>query len=139
MKRNGDAERILREAIQRVAEEGALHYSLGLLLAEEQRMSEAAEALAKASQLMPERARVHYNYGLTLQKIGQRVEAEFALLTAHRLEPTEPSTVHALAIHYIEEKSWDRAAVYAEELVRLSPNSSGPVRMLRLIRQQQSR
>jgi tetratricopeptide (TPR) repeat protein len=43
--RNADAERVLVEGLKRQPEIGELQYSLGLLLAEEQRLPEAAEAL----------------------------------------------------------------------------------------------
>src|SRR5205809_6922947 len=51
--RNPDAEHVLRDGIARVADEGELHYSLGLLLGEEERLPEAAAALGRAADLMP--------------------------------------------------------------------------------------
>ncbi len=139
MGRNPEAERVLRDALQDAPEEGELHYSLGLLLAEEQRLEEAAEALRQASALLPKRVRVHYNYGLTLQHLGRRAEAESALRTAHQIEPNDAGVLQALAIFYVQVRRWDRAATYAEQLVRLYPNAPGPRRMLQQIRQQQSR
>ncbi|MDC8771424.1 hypothetical protein [Roseateles albus] len=52
-----------------------LTFSLGLLLAEEKRMPEAASALTRAAKLPPERAKVHYNLGLVHQGLGQRKAA----------------------------------------------------------------
>ncbi len=134
--RNAEAERVLREALHYAPEEGELYYSLGLLLAEEQRLADAVDTLRKAAALLPKRARVQYNYGLTLQHLGRRSEAEAALLKSHHLEPRDARVLQALAIFYIQERLWDRAATYAEQLVRLYPNAPGPQRMLRQIREQ---
>ena len=81
---------------------GELQYSLGLLLAEEQRLPEAAKALGQAAQLLPERAKVHYNLGLALQQLGRREPAEQALLRAQRLDPQDAATVYALAVFYAQ-------------------------------------
>ncbi len=72
---------------------GELQYSLALLLAEEQRLPEAAKALAEAARLLPTRARVQYNLGLALQQLGQRKPAEAALLQAQRLDPLDPAAL----------------------------------------------
>src|SRR5213080_5016610 len=64
---------------------GELHYSLGLLLGEEERLPEAAAALGRAADLMPARARVRYNEALALQRLGRRADAEAAFVKAeHR-------------------------------------------------------
>ena len=44
--RNAEAESVLRAGIDRVPDDGELHYSLGLLLAEEQRLDEAPRVSA---------------------------------------------------------------------------------------------
>ena len=136
MGRNADAEGILREGLQRAPDEGELYYSLGLLLAEEQRLDEAAKVLGKAAQFLPNRARVHYNYGLTLQHLERRPEAETALLKAHDIAPQDGRVLQALAILYIQAQRWDRAATYAEQLVRRFPHAPGPKQMLLQIQQQ---
>lgn len=132
--RNRDAERVLREGLERFPDQGELHYSLGLLLAEEKRLKEAAESLGRAAALMPERPRVHYNHGLSLQKIGRFDEAETAMLKAHQLSPDDPGILQALAIFYMQRRQWDRALIYAERLVLLYPNVPGPRQLLNQIR-----
>ena len=133
MGRNADAEQVLQNGIKRAPKEGELYYSLGLLLAEEQRYPEAATNLGKAAELMPTRARVHYNHGLALQTLGRRLSAEIALLKAYRLSGNDPSILQAVAVFYIQDRQWDRAAIYAEKLTRLYPNEPGPRRMLEQI------
>ena len=87
--RNDAAERVLREGIQRAPDEGELHYSLALLLAEEKRLEEAEASLDRAAALLSDRARVHYNHGLALQQLGRRSEAREALQSARRIDPRD--------------------------------------------------
>jgi tetratricopeptide (TPR) repeat protein len=135
MGRNGDAERVLREGIARVPEAGELHYSLGLVLAEEERLEEAAEVLGAAAVRLPGRARVRYNHGLALQRLGRLAEAEAALLAAHRLGTRDPAIANALAIYYAQQERWEEALPFAEELLELAPEAPGPRQLLWQIRQ----
>ncbi len=130
MGRNGDAERVLREGIKRTPDDGELYYSLGLLLAEDNRYPEAASKLGKAAELMPKRARVHYNHGLALQHLGRRVAAEGALLNAHQLSKSDLDILRAIVIFYTQDRRWDRAAIYAREMVRLHPNDEWAIRFM---------
>jgi Flp pilus assembly protein TadD len=133
MGRNADAERVLREGIKRVPNEGELYYSLGLLLAEENRYPEAANNLGRAAELMPKNEHAHYNYGLALQHLGRRSGAEIALLKAYRLSRSDPSMLQALAIFYIQDRRWDRAASYAREMLRLQPDNEWARRAMQQI------
>ncbi len=40
---------------------------------------------------------------------------------ANRLSPATPEFLKALAIFYLQQKRWDRAAAVAQELLRLTP------------------
>ena len=120
----------MRAAVARAPDEGELHYSLGLLMAEEQRLEDAAQALSEAAELLPERARVHYNYGLALQHLGRGRKAESALQTAHKLDRDNPEILRALVILYSQGRRWADAYPYAERLVSLYPNAPEPRRML---------
>jgi len=139
MGRNADAERVFRDAIVRSPTNGELHYSLGLLLAEEQRLSEAGEELGKAARLLPDRPRVQYNYALALQGTGKMKEAEVALLHAYRLNLQDADVVYALAVLYAQRAEWDRALPYAQDLVRLMPGAPGPAQLLQRIEAQRPR
>ena len=98
------------------------HYSLGLLLAEdESRLAEAAESLGKAATLDRRNPRMYYNYGLALQKLGRADQAERALAAAYNLAPDVPDYLHALAILYTQQERWQRAIQCAGELVRRHP------------------
>ena len=98
-----------------------MQYSLGLLLAEERRLPEAAAALSRAAKLIPGRARIRYNLGLAQQHLGQRKTAEASLLEAQRLDPRDAVVPHALAILYAQGGDRARALEWAEKFRALSP------------------
>lgn len=137
--RNLDAERILRQALKFAPEEGEIHYSLGLLMAEMQRLEEAEASLGEATRRLPTQARVRYNHGLTLQHLGRRPEAETALRSAYQLAPTDTDILQAVIIFYAQGRQWDQAERFAEQLVRLRPNAPGPLRFLQQIRERKNR
>src|SRR5260370_38080374 len=119
--RPGDAEHVLRDGLTRVPAEGELHYSLGLLLAEQNRLPEAAAELNEAARLLPDRPRVHYNHGLALQRLGRRSEAEVALLKAQSVAPSDRAVIFAIAVFYAQDRRWFRAVPVAAKLVPLDP------------------
>jgi predicted CXXCH cytochrome family protein len=122
---NGEAERLFREIIQLEPKWDEGHFSLGLLLAEDEgRLAEAADALGKAVELSPAQPRMQYNYGLALQKLGRPREAEGALSAAVRLEPQSTEFLYALTLLYAQEQRWDRALECGQRLVRLDPRRS---------------
>ncbi len=131
--RNEGAEQQLRQILELAHDNGEAYYSLGLLLAELNRLEEAADYLAKAAELLPTQRRVHYNYGLTLQHLGRSTEAEVALLKAHQLDSHDPNIIYALAVFYMQQRQWDRALPYAEQLTHIYPGATEPRRLLNQI------
>jgi tetratricopeptide (TPR) repeat protein len=140
--RNADAEDVLVGGIRRTTEEGPdlgeLHYSLGLLLAEEQRYEEADDHLALASELLPGRARVRYNRALLLQQLDREAQAESVLREAHELAPRDADIIYALAVFYAQRGAWSQALPYAEDLKKLAPEAPGPRQLLQQIRERVS-
>ena len=138
--RNPEAETVLRRGIDYAPDEAELHYSLGLLLAEEGRLDEAVESLARAA-VPTARARVHYNYGLALQQAERFDEAEAALREARRRDDRDPDVVLALARLLMDQQRWSEASELASALVRLVPTAPGPQRLLNeiQIRERRSR
>jgi tetratricopeptide (TPR) repeat protein len=136
--RTGEAEAMFRTALDRAqpADKGELYYSLGLLLAQENRMKEAAGYLGRASEALPTRARVRYNYALALQHLGRRAEAESAMKDALATDPSAPDIVNAMAVFYVQQGEWERALPHAERLVELLPGAPEPARLLGHIREQ---
>jgi Flp pilus assembly protein TadD len=133
MGRNDDALRVLRDGIERAPDEGELHYSLALLLAEETRLEEAENALRRAAELLPDRARVHYNHGLALQQLGRRSEARAALRKARQVDPRDAGIAYALAVFYAQQGQWELALPHARDLIALAPGAAEPEQLLRSI------
>jgi Flp pilus assembly protein TadD len=136
--RNRDAERVLREGIARTPGEGELYYSLGLLLAEDKRLAEAADALATAARLIPGRARVRYNLGLALDRLSRDRDAEAALLQAFQLDPRDSDIAYAITVFYAQRRQWKRALPFAEQLVANAPGDPRARQLLEQIRAQAS-
>ena len=132
-RRNPEAETVLRGGIEFAPDEAELHYSLGLLLAEEGRLAEAVDSLSRAA-VPTARARVHYNYGLALQQAGRLEEAEAALREARRRDDRDPDVALALARLLMDQQRWGEAGELAAALVRLVPGAPGPQRLLNEIR-----
>jgi predicted CXXCH cytochrome family protein len=127
--RNVEAEQVLDEATKLDPENGEAWYSLGLLLAEEGRLREAADALGEAARRLP-RAHVFYNHGVALQKLGSLAQAEDALLAGHRLTEDDPAILHALSVLYAQRGEPRRALPYARRLLELEPDSPDARRLV---------
>lgn len=125
LRRNREAVQVFRDGIVLSPDEGELHYSLGLILAEEKQLEAAVISLARASELLPDRTRVHYNHALALQHLDRPADAESALTRAYQTNPEDPEVLQALVILYAQQRKWDEAIVYARQIVKLFPNASG--------------
>ena len=119
------AERQFREILRIEPDLAEIHYSLGLLLAEdESRLAEAAESLAAAAELSPDNPRIHYNLGLAYQTLKRPGDAEKELKRALKLSDSDPTDcLVALAILYSQQKHLQEAARYADELIRIQPGN----------------
>ena len=120
--KNEEAEALLREVAASHPELHEVQYSLGLLLAEEQKYAEAANYLKQAARGMPDRARIHYNLGLLLQQLKQDSDAEASLLKAQELAPDNLDYLYALADFYIKRNKLKKAKSIAKEMVARHPN-----------------
>jgi carbon-monoxide dehydrogenase small subunit len=128
----------LMMAITRAPNNGDLHYSLGLLLAEEKRLDESTAELGRAAALLPDRSRVQYNYALALQQTGKMKEAEAILLKGYKLNSQDVDMINALARFYAQQEKWDQALTYAQALVRLTSGAPGPTQLLKQIEAKQT-
>jgi tetratricopeptide (TPR) repeat protein len=132
LQRNEEALALLHEALERAPEDGEIHYSLGLLLAEEGQLDAAELQLGKAAALLPGRARVRYNRGLALQRLGRGQEAEAELLAAVEGLPEDRDVLHALVTLYAQANEWERALPYARTLVEHYPGAGPRALLLRV-------
>ena len=139
---NAEAEKHLRRVIQQEPEAAEIHYSLGLLLAEdEERLEEACEFLGTAASLGSDNPRVAYNYGLALQRLNRYEEAETALRNALRLSEGRRDYVevlNALRILYIQQEQWDKAIACTRELARRQPENPQWAEQLKALEQQRN-
>ena len=121
--RNAEAERVFREVLTSDPEQFEVAYLLGLLLAEMNRIEEAAVYLGIASDGLPVRSRAHYNYGLALQAVGRPNEAERAFLKALDNEPANYDYLYALADHYVKRQAWRQALTIADRMIEAQPEN----------------
>ncbi|MBN2474976.1 MAG: tetratricopeptide repeat protein [Pirellulales bacterium] len=135
--KKAEAEEQFRRVIELEPELAEAHYSLGLLLGEnEDRLADAAESLATAARLAPQNARIHYNYGLALQRLERLAEAEASLKTACKLGPGVPDYLHALTVLYAQQRHWANATACAEQMARQWPGDPQVRALLQYLRRQ---
>ncbi|MCP3470250.1 hypothetical protein NLM33_07920 [Bradyrhizobium sp. CCGUVB1N3] len=121
--RDGDGERVLREALSASAQDAPLHHALGLTLVRLKRSEAALDELRQAAVLDPNQARYAYVYAVGLHSFGRRDDALAVLrnsLQKHRNDRDLLSAALALS----REKG-DRASAlgYAQQLSRLMPGN----------------
>lgn len=94
-------------------------YSLGLLLAEnEKSWEESADCFLKASKLNMDNARVFYNLGLAMYRLKQYETAEKALLQAVKMEPNNRDFINAVIYFYRETDDSQKELQWVEYLNR---------------------
>ena len=87
LRRPGEAEALLREALVRAPDIASTHADLGAVLFEQDRFPEAAEAYRAAVRLRPDFAKAHLALGLALEGAGDFAAAAASLHDALRLKP----------------------------------------------------
>jgi Flp pilus assembly protein TadD len=88
--RDEEGEALLREALLRQPESGALHHSLGLLLVRKGESAAALQELQLAAELEPESSRFIYVYAVALHSAGrvdEALEVAESGLARHRNDP----------------------------------------------------
>ncbi len=132
LRRNDEALTLLREARERAPDDGEIHYSLGLLLAEEGQLEAAEVELARASELLGGRGRVRYNHGLALQQLGRSQEALVELTAALAAMPGDRDVLRALVMLHAQANEWERALPHARALAEHHPGEGSRSLLLRV-------
>lgn len=114
--READAERVLREGIQREPKSAVLHHALGLTLVRLKHADQALSELALAAKLDPKNARFAYVYGVALHSSGRVAEAIAALTRASKAYPADVDILQALASYYEKAGDETEARRYADRL-----------------------
>ena len=130
-RRDGAAERVLRDAIERLPDEATLHHSLGLTLVRRQRLAEALEPLRRAAELAPAVARYAYVLGVGVHSAGDIDGALRVLGEAHLQFPVDRDILVALATFARDAGNTDRAIDYALRLRALAPRDPQVLELVR--------
>jgi len=125
------AEALLRKALVKNAEAGALHHALGLSLIRQGRAAEALGALAEAARRAPDNARFAYVHGVALHDLGERDKALATLRDATARFPSDGDILYALASYEVEANDAPSAMARLEALLRLEPENEEAQAMLR--------
>ena len=122
--RNQEAEEILQEAAELQPTWGQVHYSLGLLLAEDRnRLPEAIRSLERASAYWKDNPRVFNNLAIAYWQSDKIDDAINAFLQAIRLQPDNPEFIQNVVQLLVQRGRWADALPYARTLVRLLPDN----------------
>jgi Flp pilus assembly protein TadD len=125
------AEAILRTALAKNPEAGALHHALGLSLIRQRHTAEALGEFAEGAKRAPENARFAYVYGVALHDLGERDKALSSLREALGRFPNDGDILYALASYEIEANDAASAIGRLETLLRLEPQNEEARALLR--------
>ena len=121
---NREAEKILREAIRYQPTWGQVHYSLGLLLAEDRsRLAEATRSLEKATAYQSDNPRIFHNLAIAYWQQEKVDSAVSAFLRAIKLDPENPEFIQSLLQLLAQRQRWAEALPYAQKMVGLMPGN----------------
>ncbi|NBC84346.1 MAG: tetratricopeptide repeat protein [Bacteroidetes bacterium] len=119
---NDKAEELYRKLIKHSPQLDGIHYSMGLLLAEEKRYEEAIKYLEDAVDIQPGNARINYNLALVYQQINKINRAEYHFLEAIEKDQDVFDYPYALAIMYLNNNQKARAGEMIEVIKEKFPN-----------------
>ncbi len=118
------AERCWRLAIRLAPGEAQAWYNLGLLLAGQQRTTEAVDCYRQAILLKPGNAAAHNNLGLLLAANGRRIEAENCYRQALAGDPGYAAAYGNLAILLAQGKRHAEAESCYRQALKLAPDDA---------------
>jgi len=128
--RDGDAESVLRTAIQSSRPDAGLHHALGLTLTRQKRPDDALAEFRAATELEPDRSRYAYVYAVALHSSG-RVDDSIKVLKENLARhPDDRDTLLALVTFSRDAGDANAALDYAEQLSRIAPNDRELARLI---------
>jgi len=114
------AEKVLRQAIAGIADNGDVHHALGLSLVRQKRIDEAVESLERAVRFSPNNARYVFVYAIALNSGGDTAKALMVLQGAHNRFPNNTDILNALVALNRDSGNQTAARAYADKLRSLS-------------------
>ncbi len=134
MGKNEEAEQLLRDCIELQPTWGQVHYSLGLLLAEDRnRLPEAIRSLERATAYWHDNPRVFNNLAIAYWQVGKFEDARQSFLQAIRLQPDNPEFLRYLVDLLTQRERWNEALPHARKLVEMMPSSPQASSILSII------
>jgi tetratricopeptide (TPR) repeat protein len=130
-KKNGDAEKLLKEVLRENPEIKQVNYSLALLLAEMGKIDESRKFFLKAVELLPDQPRILYNLGLFENSQGNMAKAEEYLLKALQTDSDNYDFLYAVCTFYLGQKNNIKAVEYARRMVKEFPQNPVGNQLLR--------
>ena len=122
--RGSEAEQLLREAVRIQPTWGQIHYSLGLLLAENrQRLPEAIRSLERAAGYWQENPRVTYNLGIAYWQSNRLDDALRSFDQSIRLQPDNPEFRQRISELLAQRGSWSEALPHLKRWNELVPGN----------------
>jgi tetratricopeptide (TPR) repeat protein len=127
----GDAEKTLRETLQRDPRSAPARFALGLSLVRQKRTAEALQELAGAAKLAPDNPRFAYVHAVALNDAGRPAEARRELEALLKRQPYNRDALLALTLFERDAGNGPRALGYARRLAELEPGSPQVQQLLR--------
>lgn len=128
--RDGEGEKILRQALTTNPKSAGAHHALGLLLARKQQINDAIGELGLAARLAPAQSRYAYVYAIALNSTGQSARALQVLEANHRQHPSDRDTLAALASLNGAAGRRGAALEYARKLQAIMPDNPDTKRLI---------
>ena len=123
--RNSEAENLLRDAVRIQPTWGQVHYSLGLLLAEDSgRLPEAIRSLERAAGYWPENPRVSFNLGIAYWQNNRVEDAVRSFEQCIRSQPDNPEFRQRVSEILAQNGRWSEALPHLRHLNLLLPGRS---------------
>jgi tetratricopeptide (TPR) repeat protein len=128
--RDAEGEALLREALALLPGEAALHHTLGLVYARQQRWDEVLTELSLAVEAAPDNVRFAFVYGIALNSAGRSPEALELLRASLDRVPWDRDLLMGLATIHRDRRQLGAALEYARRLVEAWPEDAGARRLL---------
>ncbi|MGH9334539.1 MAG: tetratricopeptide repeat protein, partial [Vicinamibacteria bacterium] len=129
--RDGEAETLLRRAIEILPEDPEIHHALGLALVRLKRSKDAVGELGRAYELGPDEPRYGYVFGVALESVGELDHALEVLERTNERHPFDRDVLVALATFHRASGSLEKARFYAGKLVEAAPDDREAQELLR--------
>jgi tetratricopeptide (TPR) repeat protein len=114
----------------------SLHYALGLALIRLKRTEDALGELRQAASLAPENAQNSYVYAVALDSVGRSAEAGQVLAAALGAHADNREILTALVEMSQQTGDLKSALIYAERLLRLTPEDQDLTRYVEQLRRE---